>query len=134
MKIAVISAQRSKDPNTQVGCCVVEKKNNKILGVGYNGLPRGCDDDSFPWESPDKYKYVVHAEMNALLNCNNFDMLEGAKLYTTLFPCNECAKIIIQLGVREIIYENDKYHDTSENEAARKMFDFVGIRYKQLAT
>ncbi len=130
MGIALLSADRSKDPHTQVGSCVVGK-NNKIIGTGYNGFPRGCSDDEFPWNPPDKYLYVCHAEMNALLNANNFDMLDGSCLYSTLFPCNECAKIIIQLGVKKIVYLNDKYHDTEQSKASRKMFDAVGIIYEE---
>ena len=126
MGIAKLSAERSKDPHTQVGACVVGNE-NMILGIGYNGLPRGCSDDLFSWAKPDKYLYVCHAEMNALLNSNNLVLVRGSKIYTTLFPCNNCAKIIIQLGVKEVIYLDDKYHHTTENEASRKMFDASGI-------
>ncbi len=133
MKIAKISAQRSKDPSTQVGACVVGS-DNKIIGTGYNGMPRGCSDDKFPWSRPEKYLYVCHAELNAILNANNFNMLEGSRLYTTLMPCNECAKIIIQLGVKEIIYLDDKYHDTKEYTAAREMFDASNVDYKDYNT
>jgi len=128
MEIAKISAKRSKDPNTQVGTCVVDK-DMKIICTGYNGMPRGCDDDEFPWTSPEKYLYVCHAEQNALLNANNFNMLKGATLYTTLFPCNECSKIIIQLGVSTIIYLDDKYHDTEGCIASRRMLDAAGVEY-----
>ena len=130
MRMAEISAQRSKDPNTQVGACVVGKE-NMILGIGYNGFPRGCSDDEFPWEKPDKYLYVCHAEFNALLNSNYLNLVKGSKIYVTLFPCNNCAKIIIQLGVTEVIYLNDKYKYSVENAASRKMFDAVGIKYWQ---
>lgn len=128
MEIAKTSAKRSKDPNTQVGTCVVGE-DMKIICTGYNGMPRGCNDDEFSWSSPEKYLYVCHAEQNALLNANNFNMLKGSTLYTTLFPCNECAKIIIQLGVHNIIYLDDKYHDSKECVAARKMFDAAGVVY-----
>jgi len=128
MKIAETSTQRSKDPGTQVGACVVGD-DNMILGIGYNGLPRGCSDDEFPWTRPEKYLYVCHAEMNALLNSKYLHLVKGSKIYTTLFPCNNCAKIIIQLGVQEIIYLDDKYHDNEDNIASRRMFDAVGIKY-----
>ena len=131
MKIAMISAERSKDPNTQVGACVVGE-DNKILGMGYNGFPRGCSDDEFPWDKPDKYLYVCHAELNSLLNSNNLSMIKGSRLYTTLFPCNECAKVIIQLGVAEIIYLDDKYDGTPANLAAKRMFNAVGIKSRKL--
>lgn len=128
MEIAKISAKRSKDPNTQVGTCVVGE-DMKIIGTGYNGMPRGCNDDDFSWDRPEKYLYVVHAEQNALLNSNNFQMLKGSTLYTTLFPCNQCAKVIIQLGVHKVIYLEDKYHDSEECVASRKMFDATGVEY-----
>jgi len=128
METAKLSAKRSKDPSTQVGTCVVGK-NKKIIGTGYNGMPRGCSDDDFSWEKPEKYLYVCHAEQNALLNSNNFEMLYGSTLYTTLFPCNECAKIIIQLGVKNVIYLEDKYSDTVEVRAAKKMFVAAQVEY-----
>jgi dCMP deaminase len=130
MNIAKISAQRSKDPVTQVGSCVVSQE-NIILGIGYNGFPRGCSDDEFPWTKPEKSLYVCHAEMNALLGSNNINLVKGSRLYTTLFPCNNCTKIIIQLGVKEIIYLEDKYPNKIETIASRKMLDAVGITYQQ---
>jgi dCMP deaminase len=130
MEVAKITAQRSKDPNTQVGTCIVGE-NNKIIGIGYNGMPRGCSDDEFTWERPEKHLYVCHAEQNALLNSNNFSMINGSTLYTTLFPCNECAKTIIQLGVVKIIYLEDKYSDTEAVIASKKMFDASGVKYEQ---
>lgn len=134
MGIALLSAQRSKDPNTSVGCCIVSK-DNKILSVGYNGMPAGCSDDEFPWDregSPldTKYLFVCHAELNAILNYTGSD-IKGAKVYTTLFPCNECTKALIQAGVAEVIYYSDKYHDTDSSIAARKMFDAAGIVYQK---
>lgn len=126
MEIAKISSLRSKDPTTQVGCCVVDNY-NRIIGIGYNGMPRGCSDDTFSWDKPDKYLYVCHAEQNALLNSTNFNMLNGSTLYTTLFPCNECAKIIIQLGVSKIFYLEDRI--STETYASKKMFDTVDIKY-----
>lgn len=135
MGIALLSAQRSKDSNTQVGACIVNSE-NKILSLGYNGMPIGCDDDSMPWdrEADDpvdtKYMYVCHAELNAILNRSS-GSLDGAKLYVTLFPCNECAKAIIQSGIREIVYMSDKYADSSETIASKKMFDMVGAVYRR---
>lgn len=135
MGIAILSAQRSKDENTQVGACIVNHE-NKILSLGYNGMPIGCNDDDMPWdrEDPDpvntKYMYVCHAELNAILNRSS-GSLEGAKLYVTLFPCNECAKAIIQSGIREVVYMSDKYADSSNTIASKKMFDMVGVKYRR---
>ncbi len=117
MGVAFLSGMRSKDPNTQVGACIVSD-DNKILSMGYNGFPKGCSDDDFPWnrdaEDPlcSKYFYSTHSELNAILNYRG-GSLEGAKLYVSLFPCNECAKAIIQAGIRTVIYDSDKYADTN---------------------
>ena len=130
MGVALLAAQRSKDPNTQVGACIVSQ-DNIILSTGYNGLPNGCSDDEFPWErqgEETKYPYVVHAELNAILN-TAIGTLRGAKVYVTLFPCNECAKAIIQCGIREVIYLSDKYADTDATRASKKMFDMTGVQY-----
>ncbi len=137
MGIALLSANRSKDPNTQVGACIVNKA-NKIMSVGYNGLPRGCNDDEFPWErSGDefdtKYPYVCHAELNAILN-NGGGSLEGCRIYVALFPCNECAKAIIQCGIKEVVYLSNKYADTVSVRASMRMFDSAGVKYTQLKT
>lgn len=134
MGIALLSAQRSKDDATQVGSCIVNA-DNKILSVGYNGMPTGCHDDDMPWERDGgaldtKYIYVCHAELNAILN-NDGGSLKGAKVYTTLFPCNECAKAIIQSGIKEVIYLSDKYSDTDSVIASKKMFDMTGVTYRQ---
>ena len=134
MGVAMLAAMRSKDPGTQVGACIVDA-NNKILSIGYNGMPTGCSDDCMPWEREGdplhtKYLYVCHAELNAILNYNG-GSLEGAKLYGTLFPCNECCKAIIQSGIKEIIYMSDKYADTDSVIASKKMFDMVGVKYHQ---
>ena len=135
--IARLSAMRSKDPSTQVGACIVSS-DNRILSIGYNGAPNGFDDDKFPWnregENLDtKYPYVCHSEMNAILNYRGSKKdLEDAKLYVTLFPCNECAKIIIQSGIKEIIYLSNKYVNSENNIASRKLFDECGVKYKQL--
>lgn len=132
MGIALLSAHRSKDPSTQVGACIVND-DNKILSVGYNGMPIGCEDDCMPWERNGdklntKYPYVCHAELNAILN-NDGGSLKGAKIYSTLFPCNECTKAIIQSGIKEVVYLSDKYSDTESDRASRKMMDMVGIKY-----
>ena len=130
MGIALLSAMRSKDDNSQVGACIVNNE-NKILSLGYNGMPIGCDDSLMPWRRngaplDTKYMYVCHAELNAILN-SPAPSLKGAKVYTTLFPCNECTKAIIQSGIKEVIYLSDKYADTDSNIAARKMFDMTGV-------
>lgn len=131
MGIALLSAQRSKDSGTQVGACIVNE-DNKILTVGYNGMPRGCDDDDMPWTREgdtlhSKYAFVCHAELNAILN-NAGASLKGARCYTTLFPCNECAKALIQVGIKEIIYLSDKYADTEATQASKRMFNTVGVK------
>ncbi|MCR5387662.1 MAG: dCMP deaminase family protein [Lachnospiraceae bacterium] len=134
MGVAALSARRSKDPNTQVGACIVSK-DNKILSMGYNGFPMGCSDDEFPWERDGetldtKYAFVTHSELNAILNYRG-GTLEGAKLYVTLFPCNECAKAIIQCGIKEIIYDCDKYKDVATTVASRKMLSAAGVTFRQ---
>ncbi len=128
MGVALLAGKRSKDPNTQVGACIVDE-NNIILSTGYNGFPFGCSDDSYPWEregDDTKYKYVVHAELNAILNANG-KSLKGAKLYVDLFPCNECAKAIIQSGIKEVVYLYDKYADSPETIASKKMLASSGV-------
>ena len=135
MGVAMLAARRSKDPSTQVGACIVSQ-DNIIISTGYNGMPKGCSDDEFPWErtgeeGDTKYPYVVHAELNAVLNANGRD-LRGSKLYVALFPCNECAKAIIQSGIREIVYLSDKYKDTMGNLASKKMLDAAGVKYTRL--
>jgi dCMP deaminase len=134
MQICRVIAQRSKDPNTQNGACLVNE-DNIIIGLGYNGFPRGCSDDQLPWGREGdfcdkKYAYVVHAEENAVLNSGAADT-RNAKLYCTLFPCNECAKVTIQRGIKEVIYESDKYHDDDIWKASRKMLDIAGVKYRQ---
>ncbi len=137
MGVAILSAHRSKDPNSQVGACIVNAA-NKIVGIGYNGFPIGCSDDELPWEREaptafeTKYPYVCHAEMNAIMNKIAAD-LHGCRLYTTLFPCNECTKIIIQSSIAGVIYLSDKYHDSESCRAARRMFDMAGVAYEQFA-
>lgn len=133
MAVALLAAKRSKDPNTQVGACIVSKENN-ILSMGYNGFPRGCSDDEFPWgregEVVDtKYSYVTHSELNAILNYRG-GSLEGAKLYVTLFPCNECAKAIIQSGIKKVVYACDKYDGTPSVVASKRMFRAAGVEFE----
>ncbi|MDO4316718.1 MAG: dCMP deaminase family protein [Lachnospiraceae bacterium] len=135
MGIAMMSAMRSKDPNSSVGACIVSQ-DNRILSVGYNGMPRGCSDDEYPWEREGdeletKYYFVCHAELNALLNYSGTDM-KNARCYTTLFPCNECTKALIQAGIREIVYLSDKYDQTKSNIAAKRMFRSAGVATRQL--
>ena len=135
MGVAKLSAMRSKDPNTQVGACIVSQ-DNKILSMGYNGFPKGCSDDEFPWDKLDedpynrKYFYVTHSELNAILNYRG-GSLEGSKLYVTLFPCNECAKAIIQAGIKTLVYDCDKYASTPSVLASKRMLDSAGVRYYQ---
>jgi len=134
MGVALLSGQRSKDPNTQVGACIVNTK-NKIVGAGYNGLPIGCEDENFPWENrgdflQTKYPYVCHAELNAILNNIGMD-LAGCRIYTALFPCNECAKAIIQSGIREVIYLSDKYYGSEVSTASRRLLDAAGVSLRK---
>ena len=133
MGVAMLAARRSKDPSTQVGACIVSQ-DNIIISTGYNGMPKGCSDDEFPWDregEETKYPYVVHAELNAILNASGRD-LRGSRLYVALFPCNECAKAIIQSGVKEVIYLSDKYATTPTTIASKRMMDAAGVRYIQL--
>ncbi|MBP3871559.1 MAG: dCMP deaminase family protein [Faecalicoccus sp.] len=134
MSVAHLSALRSKDPNTQVGACIVNA-DKRIVGLGYNGFPRGCDDDSYPWDREGdfldtKYPFVVHAELNAILN--SIQSLKGCTIYVSLFPCNECAKAIIQSGIKCVVYESDKYDGTEGNIASKKMFRDAGVELVQL--
>lgn len=134
MGISKLSGMRSKDPNTQVGACIVGP-DNRILSMGYNGFPNGCEDEDFPWDREgdmlsSKYAYVTHSELNAILNYRG-GSLQGSKLYVSLFPCNECAKAIIQSGITTVIYDSDKYNGTPGNIASKKMFDAAGVKYYQ---
>ena len=137
MIVALVAAKRSKDPNTQVGCVIVSDA-DRILSIGYNGFPNGCSDDEFPWEreadneEDTKYPYVVHAELNAILNFRgDIRAMSGATAYVTLFPCHECAKAIIQSGIKHIIYLDNKYEETVDNREAIKMFKAAGISVTQ---
>ena len=138
MGIAMLAARRSKDPNTQVGACIVSD-DNIIISTGYNGMPKGCSDDEFPWdrkgenEAATKYPYVVHAELNAILNASGRD-LRGSRIYVALFPCNECAKAIIQCGIKEVMYLSDKYRDTMMNLVSKRMLDAAGVKYTRMRT
>ncbi|KAL4230849.1 hypothetical protein ACF0H5_011223 [Mactra antiquata] len=137
MGTAFLAAQRSKDPSTQVGACIVNE-DKRIVGVGYNGMPNGCSDDKMPWAGEeeavnilDKKKfYVCHAELNAVLNKNSAD-LKGCTIYVGLFPCNECAKVIIQSGITEVVFYSDKYHGEEEFQASRKMLKMAGVNVRQ---
>ena len=135
MGVALLSGRRSKDPNTQVGACIVNNQ-NKIVGAGYNGLPIGCSDEDFPWEKQGdfldtKYPYVCHAELNAILNNIGMD-LSGCRIYTALFPCNECSKAIIQSGIKEVIYLSDKCDGSDVSIASKRMLDTAGVAYRKV--
>lgn len=134
MGVAILSSKRSKDPGTQVGACIVSP-DKRIVGVGYNGLPAGCNDDDFPWDRDkdflnSKYAYVCHAELNAILNSTKD--LKNCTIYVDLFPCNECAKSIIQSGIKEVVYLSDKYSNTDSNMASKKLFNAAKIKLRQL--
>ena len=134
MGIASLSALRSKDPNTKVGACIVDD-DNKVVSIGYNGMPKGVDESQLSWNKGEgldsKYLYVCHAEFNAILNTRNGSALRGCRLYVTLFPCNECAKACVQVGIKEIIYLENKYADTVGVKASRKMLELAGIKLRQ---
>jgi len=134
MGVSMLSGMRSKDPNTQVGACIVGS-DHRILSMGYNGFPNGCKDDLFPWaregaELETKYPFVTHSELNAILNYRGGN-LEGTTLYVSLFPCNECAKAIIQAGIKKVVYAQDKYKDSPSVVASKRMFDAAGVEYYQ---
>ncbi len=136
MGVALLAAQRSKDPNTQVGACIVDR-DNRILSTGYNGFPYGCSDEEYPWarqadrEQDTKYPFVVHAELNAILNARGKN-LSGARIYVALFPCNECAKAIIQSGISEVVYLSDKYADTEMTQCSKRMLCSAGVTLIQM--
>lgn len=132
MGLALIAAQRSKDPNTQVGACILDEK-HMVLGVGYNGFPYGCSDNKFRWDKGDglnKYFFSVHAEANAILS-SDYNRIKNSIIYTTLFPCNECAKLIIQSGIKEVVYLSNKDSDKNFHKASIMMLDSAGIKYRQ---
>ena len=134
MGMAKLSALRSKDPNTKVGACIVDP-DHKVVSNGYNGMPRGIDETKVSWNKGEgldsKYLYVCHAEFNAILNTRNGSALKGCTLYVTLFPCNECAKAIIQTGIKEVVYECDKYHDVTEFQASRLLLELAGVKVRE---
>lgn len=135
MGVAILSSKRSKDPDTQVGCCIVDA-DKRIIGIGYNGVPGVISDDILPWNRKGeyldtKYPYVVHAEANAILNSTK--SIKGSTIYVTLFPCNECAKLLIQSGVKEVVYMLDFHHDDKEVVASRKLLDLAHITYRQMS-
>lgn len=134
MGVALLAARRSKDPNTQVGACIVDDQ-YRIISTGYNGFPQGCSDDEFPWnrdpkKGETKYQFVVHAELNAVLNTRGKN-LAGSTLYVSLFPCHECAKAIIQAGIKEVVYLSDKYNGTDSDNASKRMLNSAGVRLTQ---
>lgn len=135
MGVASLAAMRSKDPSTQVGACIVDGE-NRILSTGYNGFPSGCSDDDFPWDregdyAQTKYPFVVHAELNAILNARGKN-LTGSRIYVDLFPCNECAKAIIQAGIKEVVYLSDKYATTDSTLASKRMLTSAGVTLRQI--
>ena len=134
MGVALLSSMRSKDPNSQVGACIVNDQ-NRIVGVGYNGFPKNCSDTDLPWTREGawlntKYPYVCHAELNALLNSNG--SVNNCRVYVTMFPCNECAKALIQSGIKEVIYVNDKYPTSDSTIASKKLLDMAGVSYREI--
>lgn len=134
MTLALLTAKRSKDPSTQVGACIVDDE-NKVVSIGYNGMPRHCDDTKLTWEKGEdlnnKYLYVCHAEFNAILNTRDGSHLNGCRIYVTLFPCNECAKAIIQTGIKKVIYLSNKYEDQLSTRASKKLFEVAGVEIEQ---
>ena len=134
MGVALLASNRSKDPSTQVGACIVSP-DNIILSTGYNGMPKGCSDDDYPWNrdgDDNKYSYVVHAELNAILNSNGKDLTDS-RIYVALFPCNECAKAIIQSGIKEVVYLSDKYSSTPSTVASKRMLKSAGVMCRKLS-
>ena len=135
MGVALLAAERSKDPNTQVGACIVDEQ-NRILSTGYNGFPQGCSDDDFPWnrdtsKGETKYNFVVHAELNAILNAGGKSLV-GSRIFVSLFPCHECAKAIIQAGVKEVVYLSDKYNGTESDNASKRMLNAAGVKLTKM--
>lgn len=134
MGIALLSSLRSKDPNTKVGACIVDE-DNKVVSIGYNGMPRHIDEENLSWNKGEgldsKYLYVCHAEFNAILNTRNGSALKNCILYVTLFPCNECAKAIIQVGIKEVVYLDNKYENQISTQASKKMLELAGIKLRK---
>ena len=135
MGVSLLAAERSKDPSTQVGACIVSD-DNRILSTGYNGFPQGCSDDDFPWNrdkslGETKYNFVVHAELNAILNAGGKSLV-GSRIFVSLFPCHECAKAIIQAGVKEVVYLSDKYNGTESDNASKRMLNAAGVKLTKI--
>ena len=135
MGVSLLAADRSKDPSTQVGACIVSD-DNRILSTGYNGFPQGCSDDDFPWNRDEslgetKYNFVVHAELNAILNAGGKSLV-GSRIFVSLFPCHECAKAIIQAGVKEVVYLSDKYNGTASDNASKRMLNAAGVKLTKI--
>ena len=135
MGVSLLAAERSKDPSTQVGACIVSD-DNRILSTGYNGFPQGCSDDDFPWNrdkslGETKYNFVVHAELNAILNAGGKSLV-GSRIFVSLFPCHECAKAIIQSGVKEVVYLSDKYNGTESDTASKRMLNAAGVKLTKM--
>ena len=135
MGVSLLAAERSKDPSTQVGACIVSD-DNRILSTGYNGFPQGCSDDLFPWNRDEsagetKYNFVVHAELNAILNAGGKSLV-GSRIFVSLFPCHECAKAIIQSGVKEVVYLSDKYNGTVSDNASKRMLNAAGVKLTKI--
>ena len=135
MGVSLLAADRSKDPSTQVGACIVSD-DNRILSTGYNGFPQGCSDDEFPWNRDEskgetKYNFVVHAELNAILNAGGKSLV-GSRIFVSLFPCHECAKAIIQSGVKEVVYLSDKYNGTVSDNASKRMLNSAGVKLTKI--
>ena len=135
MGVSLLAAERSKDPSTQVGACIVSD-DNRILSTGYNGFPKGCSDDEFPWNRDEKlgetkYNFVVHAELNAILNAGGKSLV-GSRIFVSLFPCHECAKAIIQSGVKEVVYLSDKYNGTVSDNASKRMLQSAGVKLTKM--
>ena len=135
MGVSLLAAERSKDPSTQVGACIVSE-DNRILSTGYNGFPQGCSDDDFPWNrdksaGETKYNFVVHAELNAILNAGGKSLV-GSRIFVSLFPCHECAKAIIQVGVKEVVYLSDKYNGTESDNASKRMLNAAGVKLTKI--
>ena len=135
MGVSLLAAERSKDPSTQVGACIVSD-DNRILSTGYNGFPQGCSDDEFPWNrdasaGETKYNFVVHAELNAILNAGGKSLI-GSRIFVSLFPCHECAKAIIQAGVKEVVYLSDKYNGTPSDNASKRMLNAAGVKLTKI--
>ncbi|KAF7710059.1 hypothetical protein HF521_008931 [Silurus meridionalis] len=135
MTVALLFAKKSPDPNTKVGACIVNQE-GKIVGIGYNKMPNGCENADFPWkrgkydDPTTKHQYVCHAELNAIVNKTSVDV-KGCTIYVTLFPCNQCARILIQSGVRNLVYLSNKRKDRPDTNVSNKLLDTAGVTCRQ---